>query len=874
MSRCMGTTLPGTPDRPPVTKDGFVARFRRKLSWFKSDRHDNGTGKSKEKVKEKVADRGSSLFSSRRRGSGRSVVPEPPRPATIQRQESERRERLRPHQPTPDERRAESLERRRLSSTAGGPRFSSRSLQPVRTHSGSLREEEEEQVQQQPGKCEEQREPEQRIHEEDVENKVNEDVSSSATEQGVNPRDSEIQVASPSESALSDTDGGDWYSRNGEQATDVEPEEEDWRWILNLSMHFRDQSDREKFFVTYAEQPNLRRRITVSCDYRNAEEGTLERELANMKYQRDKSAKIYEAIKESLPDIKFYDTITNLKLQTSEGRLHVHVTEDLHEIIPFPPVTAIAHLRCPKYRERDLEFDSHLSGFVYKVRIDGKVYIKKEIPGPDTVDEFLYEINALYALADSDNVIRFGGCVVDDSRQKVKGLLISFASKGALIDIIFHEQGKLPWKLREKWAKQIVSGLSEIHEAGYVQGDFTLSNIVIDENDDAKIIDINRRGCPVGWEPPEVTAMIDGLQRIGMYIGVKSDIFQLGMVLWGIANQMDEPETVPRPLGMQASPEDVPQYFRNIVEACLCDRPQGRPSAKEIIAMFPDVRDDEEQVVPAMSRFDGEERTGWETMNWGRPNGYVVGEVSTEGERTPGLGERQEVNGMLLSEETAQDGDSHSNSTYVPFSQSEIPLNSGKGDRSSKGTAIQSRSGLSGSNGAEPEEELEVIEACPSEISGDEPYVPTIIESVIGIPPKIDVLVNRELGGTGLVINGPPNGPAKGGEKEEVSPVSIPESSKIFEDDSVDHGDTGTLRDVPIFTHSAATSDQGSVDGTTTASEYSSAPIDASVFPLPPRSPMRVINGHCYGLDKQISEGQSSTTPPAMENGRIIESTG
>lgn len=36
--------------------------------------------------------------------------------------------------------------------------------------------------------------------------------------------------------------------------------------------------------------------------------------------------------------------------------------------------------------------------------------------------------------------------------------------------------------------------------AGFVQGDFTLSNIVIDSNDDAKIIDINRRGCPVGWE--------------------------------------------------------------------------------------------------------------------------------------------------------------------------------------------------------------------------------------------------------------------------------------------------------------------------------------------------------------------------------------
>ncbi len=150
-------------------------------------------------------------------------------------------------------------------------------------------------------------------------------------------------------------------------------------------------------------------------------------------------------------------------------------------------------------------FDSHMSGFVYKVRVDQRVLIKKEIPGPDTVDEFLYEVNALNRLRASHNVIQFYGVIVDDNDEKVKGLLISFADKGALIDIIYDSDHSLPWSTREKWARQIVEGLSEIHEAGFVQGDFTLSNIVIDDQDNAKIIDINRRGCPVGWEPPEAT---------------------------------------------------------------------------------------------------------------------------------------------------------------------------------------------------------------------------------------------------------------------------------------------------------------------------------------------------------------------------------
>jgi hypothetical protein len=33
-----------------------------------------------------------------------------------------------------------------------------------------------------------------------------------------------------------------------------------------------------------------------------------------------------------------------------------------------------------------------------------------------------------------------------------------------------------------------------------------------------------------------------------MYIGVKTDLFQLGMTLWALAMEEDEPERQPRPL--------------------------------------------------------------------------------------------------------------------------------------------------------------------------------------------------------------------------------------------------------------------------------------------------------------------------------------
>lgn len=367
------------------------------------------------------------------------------------------------------------------------------------------------------------------------------------------------------------------------------------KWVLNLSMHFRDKSDREKFFNTYLRQPNEWIRVTVSCDYRSYQPDSLEAELKKLFYQRDKSGKIYEAIHDSLPEIQFFPTVTNLKLQTEDGRLHVHVTEDANEVIQYPSLSLLPYLDCPQYPESEVFFHSHESGFVYDVSIHGKRYIKKEIPGPEAVEEFLYEINALSSLRDSPHVIPFEGLVVDETREHVRGIVLGFAANGALVDILYDHKdiGSIPWPQRLKWATQIADGLADIHEAGFVQGDFTLSNIVVDEDDNALIIDINRRGCPVGWEPPELSRMIEAGQKISIYIGVKTDIYQLAMVLWALADQHDEPERA-TPLKRKAW-KDVPQWYADVFERCYQDKPQDRPTAKEVSTIFRDRQRQDEQ---------------------------------------------------------------------------------------------------------------------------------------------------------------------------------------------------------------------------------------------------------------------------------------
>ncbi|KAL1864223.1 hypothetical protein Daus18300_007820 [Diaporthe australafricana] len=511
----------------------------------------------------------------------RKVVPGLPRTQTFKRQQDEVRNNLEPVQPTPVERRAVSVDRRLHASQSGAHSADPRASAPdfIRTDERTF-----------PVSVPS-------IPSSPVDEKMLSILGGMGLDEGAGEHEPPTQEAE----SFDDT-----ASMTTSQYDAMIHEELERIWILNLSMHFRDKSKREKFFVTYREKNVHWRRVTISLDYRNAPDNSLEMDLLYTKFQRDKSAKIYEAIRESLADIQFYETVTNLKLQTTDGRLHVHVVEDVNEIIHYPTVRMIQHLRCRRIRETDIDFDSHMSGFVYKVRIRGQTLIKKEIPGPDTVDEFLYEINALSRLSDSRNVIEFHGVIVDDYGEHVKGLLISYADQGALIDVLFDHDHSLPWFRRERWARQIVEGLSEIHESGFVQGDFTLSNIVIDDEDNAKIIDINRRGCPVGWEPPEATPLIESNQRISMYIGVKSDLYQLGMVLWALAEQEDEPEAQGRPLRLHEE-LDVPEWYRTVVSICLADDPRHRMQAIDLLRLFPQrvEADVPRRVQPSISVDDG-----------------------------------------------------------------------------------------------------------------------------------------------------------------------------------------------------------------------------------------------------------------------------
>jgi hypothetical protein len=238
----------------------------------------------------------------------RPVVPGLPRVQTFKRQQSERRKHLAPVQPTPAERRAVSVDRRVQASQAASlihadPRASAPDfLENSYADAESIP---------------------------DVQPLAGDTFTAE-----VDGLDRVVSQGSYFGDDLHEPSTADAHSMTTSQYDAMIHIELERTWILNLSMHFRDKSKREKFFVTYRETPTLWRRVTISLDYRSAPESSLEADLQHTRFQRDKSAKIYEAIRESLQDIQFYETVTNLKLQTTDGRLHVHVVEDVNVCHP------------------------------------------------------------------------------------------------------------------------------------------------------------------------------------------------------------------------------------------------------------------------------------------------------------------------------------------------------------------------------------------------------------------------------------------------------------------------------------------------------------------------------------------------------------
>ncbi|KAL9610742.1 MAG: hypothetical protein Q9167_004561 [Letrouitia subvulpina] len=241
-----------------------------------------------------------------------------------------------------------------------------------------------------------------------------------------------------------------------------------------------------------------------------------------------------------------------------------------------------------------------------------------EIKFVDTTpaSELIYAIRALHCMNGTPGFSRLVGVVTDDNRRYLKSYLVELPRQCR--NILTIADPSLSWERRERWAVQLIRGISLVHTRGFVFGGLTTkTRPIIDEKDSVKFWSFKERflpGCKIGaYYPPEFRYVRDMSPLVKEAdfpcVTTKTDIFHLGMLLWLLAENKPETHASPvcrrmqcntrgkkdgtcdsshaEPVALPLLPESIPKYFRDIVDACRREDPSKRPAAREILQMFP-----------------------------------------------------------------------------------------------------------------------------------------------------------------------------------------------------------------------------------------------------------------------------------------------
>ena len=161
-----------------------------------------------------------------------------------------------------------------------------------------------------------------------------------------------------------------------------------------------------------------------------------------------------------------------------------------------------------------------------------------------------------------------------------------------LFNTLYFTAYEIPWDIRVKWAHKIVQDLCQIQADNQrVKGGVTLRNIMIDHSKtEAYIANVDYpkpdgRGCPLGWEPPKRMKELGRRLGISWFLGPRTELYQLGMVLWALAMSDPWPERHEPPL--KACWFRVPEWYADVVDLCLYPQPRHRLAAEELLGLFP-----------------------------------------------------------------------------------------------------------------------------------------------------------------------------------------------------------------------------------------------------------------------------------------------
>ena len=186
----------------------------------------------------------------------------------------------------------------------------------------------------------------------------------------------------------------------------------------------------------------------------------------------------------------------------------------------------------------------------YLVNLGSETYLERKLPfagsglpGDNGVDVFYNDIKALHSLGDCTGMAKIAGILLDSTGKYVQSYLQerpALGTVGRLIDVAEERGEHIPWVARQTWAKQMITAVSEVHTRGIVIRTLGLRAFGIRSDGSVVLTAVRESGRRLvskkGRLAPELRKEPNDAPLL-QSMTFRSDIFQLGMALWMLAEQ-------------------------------------------------------------------------------------------------------------------------------------------------------------------------------------------------------------------------------------------------------------------------------------------------------------------------------------------------
>ena len=307
--------------------------------------------------------------------------------------------------------------------------------------------------------------------------------------------------------------------------------------------------------------------------------------------------------------------------QTSFDPKLCRIKGDMQEVplIDISPyVEEIEHRGLQQYLKSEVIVLSRITTQLYWVSVGSQQLIERKPPftanGASDIADFFADLKLFQMAQGCAGVAKLVGIVFSDNRTQLCSYLLQFPEQGSVRQLLHAARldGTLiPWKRRERWIRQIITTVAEIHKRGILIGHVELSTIWADSNDDIVFMSIKSVTMTMtnifGYIPPELRrSTVLGAIVTGQSPTFQSDLFQLGLCIWmltehveilvGVFCSRSGCETVPRyrctadhvnRIRLPLCTSEAPDSINVIIGHCRQEQPCQRKPACVLRALLP-----------------------------------------------------------------------------------------------------------------------------------------------------------------------------------------------------------------------------------------------------------------------------------------------